>query len=593
MPWHIGVSLTADHVAARPNGPLWEKVAAGIDSSNSPHSSAATEDNAGRAALGHRSILDVGLAGFAESEAINVRSGPILLWITEPDSLIDCQTFWNYRALRCLRWPASPVYLLPDRALSDWVGLEELIRQMVRERQFGGRPDVVINSVSVHDAQLKLMGEQLGLTYVASKQVTMTSIAAIVDRTLRIEFSFTTDVDPRDWLLFERTFGYDDWFRVQTFRQGTAVPVLPESLRPIVSGHAGIPLRLRLGGGFLQELPRTPSTARAVLETAIWSGPHLQSIVGISSNGLLNINVPSQERVLQLVAHDVGGEVELSDKGRLAASLLRRHDVSVLNAVSSLAAIRALTTRRSKELVKELTRLEDPLPDEIVNLVSSLGGRVERNYRSAGKLQARDLSVSEAIDVLETLTDRGWFERGFKVSCQSCGMSSFIPATSLASPALCPQCNTTSELIRTEAGVEMYYRLDAFADRCSDQGVVTHAAVGSVLLASHSFSALHLGVDIAWEDGGVAEVDILGFLGARLVAGEVKTSAAEFTDDQIDRDIALSAMVGVQTHVLAYVRPTKDLRFLVRARAVCADAGLDLLVVRPNDNGQLTVGPHG
>lgn len=593
LPWHIGVSLTTGHVAARPNGPLWEKVAAGIDSTNNSQWSAATEDNAGRAALGHRCILDVGLAGFAESEAINARSGPILLWITEPDSLIDCQTFWNLRALRCLRWPASPVYLLPERALSDWVGLEELLRQMVHERQFAGRPDVVINSLSVDDAQLKLIGEQLGLTYEASKQVSTTSVASIVDRTLRTEFSFTTDVDPRVWLLFERTFGYDDWFRVQTFRQGTAVPVLPESLRPVVNGHAGIPLRLRLGGGFLQELPQTPSTARAVLDTAIWSGPHLQSIVGISSNGLLNINAPSQEQVLQLVANDVAGEVELSDKGRLAASLLQRHDVSVLRAVSSLAAIQALTTRRSKELVKELTRLEDPRPDEIVDLVASLGGRVERNYRSAGKLHARDLSVSEAVDVLENLTNRGWIERGFKVSCQACGMSSFIPVTSISSPASCPQCNTTSELIRTEAGVEMYYRLDAFADRCSDQGVVTHAAVGSVLLASHSFSALHLGVDIAWEDGGVAEVDILGFLGARLVAGEVKTSATEFTDDQIDRDIALSAKLGVQTHVLAYVRPAKDLSFLARARAACAGAGLDLLVVRPNDNGQLTVEPTG
>jgi len=171
LPWHIGASQSNDYVAARPSGPLWEKVAAGIDSTNSPRRSAATEDNAGRAALGHRCILDVGLAGLAESEAVNVRSGPILLWITEPDSLIDCQTFWNYRALRCLRWPASPVYLLPIRALSDWVGLEEFLRQMVRERQFAGRPDLVINSLSVHDTQLKLIGEQLGLTYEASKQV--------------------------------------------------------------------------------------------------------------------------------------------------------------------------------------------------------------------------------------------------------------------------------------------------------------------------------------------------------------------------------------------------------------------------------------
>lgn len=71
LPWHIGVSVTTVHVAARPNGPLWEKVAAGIDRTNNPHWSAATEDNAGRAALGHRCILDVGLAGFAASSEVS------------------------------------------------------------------------------------------------------------------------------------------------------------------------------------------------------------------------------------------------------------------------------------------------------------------------------------------------------------------------------------------------------------------------------------------------------------------------------------------------------------------------------------------
>jgi hypothetical protein len=589
LPWHAAAPVAGGYVAARSNGLLWEKVTAGIDDTESGRWAAATEDQAGQAALAHRSILDAGLAGFAESEVINARSGPILLWITEADSLSDCQAFWNYRALRCLRWPASPTYLLPARALRDWLGLEESLRRIVHERQFAGRPDVVINSLSVNDAQLRLIGEQLGLTYEASKELILPLFASIADRSLRTEFSFTTDVDPREWLLYDRTFGYDEWFRVQTFRQNTAVPVLPESLRPVVVRHAGIPLRLRLSGGFLEELPRTASTAQAVLNTANWTGQHLQSIVGISSNGRLNINAPSQEEVLQLVTRDVAGQVSLSDKGRLAASLLQRHDCNVLTAVSSLAAIQALTTRRSKALIKELSRLQDPLPDEIVELLSRLGGRVERNNRSAGKLQVNRLSPSQAVDVLENLTNRGWVERGFEVSCQACGMTSFIPVTSAARPTLCPQCDTTSELTCTEAGVEMYYRLDAFADRCSDQGVVTHAAVGSVLLASHPFSALHLGADITWEVEEVAEVDILGFLGAQLVAGEIKTSATEFTDDQIDRDISLSARLGAQAHVLAYIWPSENLNFLDRARAGCAEARLDLLVVRPNNDGPLTV----
>jgi len=199
--------------------------------------------------------------------------------------------------------------------------------------------------------------------------------------------------------------------------------------------------------------------------------------------------------------------------------------------------------------------------------VSSLGGRVERSYRSAHTLGARGLGVVEAASVLERLADRGWVERGFKVTCPACGMSSFIPVALAPSRTICPQCHKNAELVRSRFGVEVHYRLDAFADRCSDQGVIPHAAVGAVLLESHPFSALQLGSNITWDDGSVAEVDIFGFLGSRVVAGEVKTSATEFTDKQIDRDIALSGKLGAQTHILAYVWPRDDLRFLARARS--------------------------
>lgn len=364
LPWHVGASAAAEGMAARPNAPLWEKVAVGIDSPDGRARPAPTEDSAGIAGLGSGSMLEVGLAGLKESDVSDAFSGPILLWITEPDSLPDCQAFWNFRTLRGLRWPRSPVYLLPERALRDWRGMEEMLRQMIRERQFSGKPDVVINSLSVADARLRELGEQLGLAFEASKELSIPWAAAPVGDNVRSEFFFTTDVDPLEWLLNERILGYEEWFKVQAFRQGTAVPVAPESLRNVLNGHAGVPLRLRLSGGFLHDLPHTPSTARAVLDTAVWSGPYIQSIVAISTNGQLNISAPSPADALPLLVRDVAGQVELSDKGRLAASLLERQAVSVLTDVSSHAAMSALTTRQSKQLVKELSRVKTPLPEK-------------------------------------------------------------------------------------------------------------------------------------------------------------------------------------------------------------------------------------
>lgn len=592
LPWHAVANGAAEYVSARPNAPLWEKVAAGIDSSNGRRWSAATDDNAGRAALGGRTMLDGGLAGFAESEATHVSVGPIVLWITQANSLVDCQAFWNYRALRCLRWPSSPIHLLPENFLRDWLGIEELLRGMVRGRQFGGVPDVVINSYSVDDAELVAIGEQLGLSHSATKELSLPSVSSIGEIEARSEWSFMTDVDPRAWLLFERTLGYDEWFRVQTFRERTAVPVLPDSLRSVINDHAGTPLRLRLRGGYLEQLPRTPATARAVLNTAVWSGEHLQSLVGISAKGLLNINAPSRDDVLRLVTDDMPGTVTLSDKGKLAASLLQRHDIAVLNSVTSFAVIQALTTRRHKELVKEISRLEDLLPQEVVDLIASLGGRVERSYRSAEKLHARGLAIREGLEVLEKLAHSGWVERGFRSSCPGCGLSSFVPLAANAKPDLCPQCGTLSSLSLNSFGVDLHYRLDALADRCSDQGVLSHVAVGSVLLAKHPFAALHLGADIAWEGGEKSEVDILGFLGSDLVAGEVKTSSSEFTPEQIDRDVALSLKLRARTHILAYIWGAEDVRFIERARLACGEAGLGLIVVCPDETGQLAVNPN-
>lgn len=584
IPWHAVCHDRSNIVAARPHGPLWEKVAAGIDPVGDGWGSA-TPDNAGRAALEGRTILEAGLGGFAESEAHPISAGPVTLWVTEPDSLADCQMFWNYRAMRCLRWPASPMFILPVESRDDWLGLPEVIRQIVLRRAFDGDPDVVINSLSIDPEVLVAFGEQLGLRRRDSKELVLPSARSFEGSATKDVHTFSIDVDPRDWLLHDRLYGYDEWFRIQAFRTGTSVPVMPASVEPVIKAHPGLPLRLNLSGGFIRDLPQTPLTAKAVFESAVWSRGVLESIVGVSSNALLSVNVPSADDLLPLVLADLPVTSMPSDKGRLTESLLKRHDAALLSGSRTLAVIQALTTRRSKELLKSLKQFASPLPSDVEEAVGALGGRVERNYRSASRLGAERIQQPEASLILEQLADSGWTERGFSTHCGACGMAAFVALASISETAICPHCRTPSPYVQGTGGVEVYYRLDAFADRCSDQGVIAHAAIGRALLALHEYSAATFGVDVVWPDGGSAEIDILGFIGATRIAGEIKTSPSEFTDEQMRRDVALTARLGIGTHVLAFTKAVEDEAVIERALQACSASDLKLIAVRPGADG--------
>jgi hypothetical protein len=87
-------------------------------------------------------------------------------------------------------------------------------------------------------------------------------------------------------------------------------------------------------------------------------------------------------------------------------------------------------------------------------------------------------------------------------------------------------------------------------------------------------------MDVVLPNGTPKEVDIFGFVGRAVIAGEVKTSSAEFTPEQIRRDIALSSALGATNHVLGCAEQL-DEQLVDAVRAQCADQGLGLAVVSP------------
>ncbi len=77
-------------------------------------------------------------------------------------------------------------------------------------------------------------------------------------------------------------------------------------------------------------------------------------------------------------------------------------------------------------------------------------------------------------------------------------------------------------------------------------------------------------------------MDIFGIWDGKVLSGEVKTSASEFDEAQIRRDVALSQRLGADIHLLASVTPVgQDVRDT--ARELCEAAGLELGVLDQAD----------
>ncbi|GAA4746088.1 hypothetical protein GCM10023350_33530 [Nocardioides endophyticus] len=586
--WRTGFAQGWDPVSARPHGPLWEKVAAGLLVGDES-ARAATEDRAGAAAAWGRTVLDAGLAGLAECSGRSaIPIGPAVIWLTDPDSFEDAAAFWNIRALRQVRFPSRMV-LLPVRALTDWIGMEEILRDVVRRSQIGCAPDVVLCSSSIDEATLAGVAETLGLVPERGAKLKFSHSALPVFEPG--DPTYLVNVDPAQWLTLERIVGVEDRFRVQVFRENTTLPVLPAKLAQM--GTALNRFRFRFDGGFIDQLPRRPPVAAAVNPQCAWRGEMLECEVVPTVGSAMSIKAPSSENVLALLTEHASGALKLSDKGRLANALLNACDTTVLDNRSTLAAITALTTRRPgswKKVVREL--LEQHGPDEaaerMLEDLAGLGGRINRSYRSALRLGADHVTAEERVPVLERLATTGWVERGVEVVCDRCSINYFVTLESLTAGTQCPGCGASARVTTTGHGVECFYRLDAFADRCSDQGVVAHAAIGEVLTRDASFSALHLRVDVTWPDGTPEEVDLFGFLDASVVAGEVKSSAASFTQDQIERDVALSVRLNADVHVMACIEPLDQEALRILAE-VCKVRNVAFTVVQPDNAGELVV----
>jgi hypothetical protein len=338
---------------------------------------------------------------------------------------------------------------------------------------------------------------------------------------------------------------------------------------------------VRLSGPPFDGLPQRPAIAAHITQGAIWRHGTLQLNVFALDDYQFELHIPDLPEAVALILTEVASSHQLSDKGKLGKAWQDNTDTQPLLQPGVFEVITQLTTPRSRDMLRELRRLqgEGAVTEDLAALAASWGGRVERRHRSADQIQRMD--QADAVRVLEQLCALGWAERGLQISCGTCGLRSFIRFPQATGRAICPGCKYASRY-ETDRALTIRYRLDSYLDLLSDQGVLPQLMAATVLAQRGKYSYFLPGLDVTTDDGNSAEADLFGILDGQILAGEVKTSAAWFTDGQLDRDTQLTQRLRADTHVLAAMDniPAQTVR---AAQERCDALGLQLIVLQRAD----------
>lgn len=535
---------------------LWEVVAAGdltaeqeqdLASSRLAFDRPHTEDWIARAQFSGSTILDYTVTSFGEESASNGPwPSPAIVWVTRPNSLSDALWFWNLRALRSLRFDPVPMILVPDRGPEQWLGLRERTHDILA-RTIDVSPDVALCTLSAPDKRLEEIASVLDLTETNEKPRVRHQWPPPPPR--RAPFTYRRNLDPRQWFTFGRRYGQSTEVVTQLFTEKTII----EFDSPVLFHRQQGYTLLRLGGSAFASLPRREVTAGLVIQNAKWRDEALEIATSAQRHYRFEMHIPTLDHVIDVILRQATTDYALSDKGRLAAGLTSRAEISHLLAPGAYEAIRILTTPRAADLAKALERASDADESARLQLAAQWGGRGRRRYRSAQQLESSDVwpKGSRASDVLEDLVGVGWAERGAEVDCGRCGLKSFVPMERLDDKGLCPGCRHRQGYTVHQGTFAVFYRLDTMVDRCSDQGVLPHLLVIASLCNRERDTRFLPGLTVNLPDGRTRETDIFGVASSKVLSGEVKTSPIGFTRSQLEGDIALSEVLAADVHVVA------------------------------------------
>ncbi|MEO5318150.1 hypothetical protein PV761_06135 [Arthrobacter sp. CC3] len=575
--------------ASRPSGELWQAVAAGELSdehlASMPDlgpglSMTETADGIGRAQLRGSTWLDrtmVSLDGTYASPG--PFSAPTILWVTTGDDLEDSWHFWNTRALGPRTFARMPIILLPFEDVLYWESFDkQLLASLERPNEFS--IDVIITSRSTPEAKLHELAQGLQLQLSEDTDIKGSMRFPVTTERRKAPYSYCVNFRLSRYTNFDRRYGVVSRGDAHFF---TGRPSSVTFDSPVAFNTAGTTL-IRLESQMFDGLPRRQQVASLIAPDARWRDNSLQVGVYTNDKYRLELNVPRLPEVLKSLLRDKVS-YSMSDKGSLAAAFHRREgEVQALLEPDLFETIRAMTTPRSKSLIRELTQIigEGELTPQIMEVAQGWAVQGKRTYKNVSGISG--LRGAVAATALERLCELGWAERGLEIKCTTCHSSSFLELDSVLtkSGATCPACDDTQRYTGTGTGPTVFYRLDGLVDRASDQGVFPHLLTIAALTQREAHSYFLPGVDVVFEDGSKNEADVIGLYGGRYVVGEVKTSASEFTAQQLEKDVGVARRLNADVYLMAATDQISDETRRL-AEGLCKEAQLELIVLEQSD----------
>jgi hypothetical protein len=553
-------SLSAEHVAI-------------MASAGDPIIGMKDEFQIALAQIGGRTVLDRTTHQMMERFSSNgPLPAPAIIWLTENGSYGDCLNYWNLRALRPMAaFGRIPMAILPADRVDAFQMFGQQIRNMLKGRPDNFAPDVAFVSRTVSQERMREIGLTWGLEETTGD---VRSEISIPPPPVRTEpYTFRVDINPIRLFLWKRIYGAVTNRPVQIYRNRTVVEFQsPVEFVSNIGGFLG-----NFSSPTLGKFPKRDCIARLIAPEGRWRNTGIEKPFQVWPTYSLDVRIPDLRDVVTTIINAATTTSELSDKGRIGESLASAFDISHLSNPGVLKTISELTTRRSARLALEVRSefARDPSFD-VEAFAASIGGRMERRSRCADDIHG--VAPEIRVAALESLVAIGWAERGLRIVCKRCGVASFVLLADATDDARCPGCRGTQQYERSAKSPTIFYRLNSLVDRASDQGVLPHLLIAAELVSRSANTYVIPGLNVSFDDGLAGELDIVGVHDGKVIAGEIKTRAAEFTEEQLLHDFSLSRHIGADTHVMGCLEKlTPD--SVSTAQNIAINDGLELLLL--------------
>jgi len=499
---------------------------------------------------------------------------PAVFWLCDNNPFPDCIAYWNFRALQPFGQESVPMLLLPVEEVGHRILFSERIRELLRGRSGVFPADAVLYSQEVAPDRLRTIAELWGLVEEGRNPSQEFNAVDVIAPRLP-PFTYRVDIDPVPYMSWHRRYGITTRVPIQVFRDRTSVAFNS----PVRFAGPGA-TKVKINSDILSPFPKRPSIARLIQPESHWHDGGIELYQQALSHYEIDICVPQLREVVETLLDDATESHCLSDKGRVGQSITPWWKFERLLEPGVFEAIRSLTTLRSRQVSAELKEQSEMGEKPDFTQLGNIYGRLERKSRCASELE--DVENNIKVIAAETLVTLGWAERGCRINCKRCSVASFVSFHDTTPSARCPGCESSGRYAYSSAGVTTYYRLNSLIDLASDQGVLPHLLAIAALRKRSSDTFILPGVNVTFDDGIKNEVDLFGVHDGKVIAGEVKTSAAEFDEEQIRRDIELSKRLLADAHVMACTELLGE-GAIARAMEIAKEHGVDLMILDADD----------